>query len=203
MNLRLFVAFLALLVCALMVFGCDDFFVDDSDLVSISVSPASDTIEVAETQPFTATGTLAGGGTRDVTDTATWTSSNTAIATINTAGVAVGVSPGSTNITASQGGVSATVGLTVDQPALSSISITPTNPTPLDASNPTQQFTADGTFSDSSTRNITNAVTWNSSNTNVATISSSGLATRVAAGTTNITATLGSVTSNSVALTVN
>lgn len=204
MNSRATVAFVALLLCALLVFGCDDFFVDEADLASISISPASDTIEVAETQQFTATGTLTGGGTRDVTTTATWASSNTAIATVNASGVAVGVSPGSANITANQGGVSASVSLTVDPPALSAITITPTNPAndpPVINVNETQQFAANGDFADFTTKDITTAVTWTSSSTNVATITSAGLATGLAAGTTTITATLGSV-SDSITLTV-
>jgi len=66
----------------------------------------------------------------------------------------------------------------------------------------TMQLTAMGNYTSGSPLNITSAVTWNSSNPSVATISASGLATGVAAGGTNISATLGSVTSNSVTLTV-
>lgn len=204
MRSRTVVAFLGLWMVGLLLLGCNDFFVDDEDLASISISPASGTVAVAETQQFTATGTLADGGTLDVTDTATWTSSNTAIATINASGVAVGVSPGSSNITVTQAGVSASVSLTVDPPALSGITIIPTNPPndpPVINVNATQQFAADGDFADFSTRDITNAVTWASSNTSVATINTSGLATGLAAGTTNITATLGTV-SDTITLTV-
>ncbi len=59
----------------------------------------------------------------------------------------------------------------------------------------TQQFTATGTYSDSSTANVTAQVTWNSSNTATATITAAGLATGVAVGTSNITASLSGVTS--------
>jgi len=55
----------------------------------------------------------------------------------------------------------------------------------------TTQFTATGTFGNAnhaSTQNITSSVTWSSSNTSVATVNSSGLATGVGAGTTTITA---------------
>src|SRR5262249_19247747 len=82
---------------------------------------------------------------------------------------------------------------------LTSIGVTPANPTvPVGG---TQQFTATGTYSDSSTQNVTNQVTWASSNTAAATINSTGLATAVAAGTTTISATLGAV-SGSTGLTV-
>ena len=65
----------------------------------------------------------------------------------------------------------------------------------------TQQFTAMGTYSDGGTQNLTSQATWTSSNTGVATINAGGLATGVSAGTTTISATLGSV-SNNATLTV-
>jgi hypothetical protein len=58
----------------------------------------------------------------------------------------------------------------------------------------TQQFTAIATYSDSSTQNITNAVTWGSSNAGRATISSTGLATFITAGSVDITANTAGVT---------
>src|ERR1039458_2300430 len=66
----------------------------------------------------------------------------------------------------------------------------------------TQQYTATGTFGDNSTGDVTSQVTWVSSATNIATISTAGLATAVALGTTNITAKSGSVISPASVLTV-
>jgi Bacterial Ig-like domain (group 2) len=84
---------------------------------------------------------------------------------------------------------------------LQSIAVTPLSPS-IAAGN-TQQFTATGTYSDNSTKNITGSVTWASSNPLFATIASTtGLATGVALGTTEITATLGSVVSPNDPLTV-
>ena len=82
---------------------------------------------------------------------------------------------------------------------LSSIAVNPTNPT-LQIGH-TQQFTATGTYSDNSTKDITSEVTWTSSKTSVATISSSGLATTASGGASTIVATLGTV-SGSTTLTV-
>ncbi len=62
----------------------------------------------------------------------------------------------------------------------------------------TQQFTATGTYSDSSTQNLTSQATWNSSNTTRATINTNGLATGVTAGTTTISATLSGVSGNTL-----
>ncbi|MBS1866296.1 MAG: beta-propeller fold lactonase family protein, partial [Acidobacteria bacterium] len=84
---------------------------------------------------------------------------------------------------------------------LSSIAVTPAAPANLKVG-ATQQFTATGTFSDSTTADITSTVTWTSGTPATATISAAGLATGVAAGTTAITAKMGTVTSPAVTLTV-
>jgi hypothetical protein len=80
-----------------------------------------------------------------------------------------------------------------------SIAVTPANPSI--ALNGVQQFTAIKTLSDSSTLDVTNSVTWTSATPAVATISGSGLATALSAGTSVITATSGAV-SGSTMLTV-
>ena len=77
-------------------------------------------------------------------------------------------------------------------PTLTSIAVTPANPTVLTGA--TQQFTATGTYSDGSTQNITSQVSWNSSTSAVATINASGLASGVSAGSTTISATQSGVT---------
>lgn len=80
---------------------------------------------------------------------------------------------------------------------LSSIAVTPATPSITVAA--TQQFTATGTYSNGSKADITASVTWSSSDTAIATVvSTSGLATAVAAGTPTITATSGSVSGNTV-----
>lgn len=83
---------------------------------------------------------------------------------------------------------------------LASIAIAPSSPSvPLGL---TQQFTATGTFTDTSTANLTNSVGWTSATPGTASINaSSGLANALAVGSTVITATSGSV-SGSVTLNV-
>jgi len=85
------------------------------------------------------------------------------------------------------------------QKTLTSIGVSPT--TPSINSGSTQQFTATGHYSDGSSADLTTAVTWNSSEPTVATISNQGLATAVATGASLIKATSGSV-SGSTTLTV-
>ncbi|HUN54109.1 MAG TPA: FG-GAP-like repeat-containing protein [Smithella sp.] len=57
----------------------------------------------------------------------------------------------------------------------------------------TQQYTAMATFSDTSTLDVTNLVTWSSSDTNKATVDSAGLVTAVGTGTATITAKWGNI----------
>ena len=70
--------------------------------------------------------------------------------------------------------------------------MTPANPSV--AKGQTQQFTATGTYSDNSTENLTSQVTWASATTSVATITTTGLASAVARGSSSITASLSGVT---------
>jgi hypothetical protein len=85
-------------------------------------------------------------------------------------------------------------------PSLVSISVNPVNPA-IDISQ-SQQFTAVGTFSGVTTKDLTNEVIWSSSNSGVATISSGGLASALTAGTTVIKATSNGVVGQTT-LTVN
>src|SRR5207237_1310427 len=78
---------------------------------------------------------------------------------------------------------------------LTSISVFPANPTIPPGG--TQQFFAVGGFTSGPKQNLTNAVTWSSSNPAVAMISnasgSQGSAAGIAVGSTTITASLGSI----------
>ena len=179
-------------------------------LSSIAVTPANPSIARGTTQQFKATGNCRDNTTRDVTDSVTWTSSNTAIATISNAvgskGVATSVAVGQTTIKAASGSISGSTGLTVPtatQVQLVSIVVIPSNRSI--ARGTTQQFKATGQYNDNTTRDVTASVIWSSSNTAVATISnvagSKGLATAVAAGTSTIKAVLDSI-SGSAGLTV-
>jgi len=170
-------------------------------LVSIAVTPTSASIAAGGTEAFTATGTYSSGPTQNITTSVTWTSSSTTVATIATTGVASGVAAGTTSITAKSGSITSNAAaLTVTAPTLVSIAVTPTSASITAGA--TQAFTATGTYSSGPTQNITTSAAWTSSSTTVATIASTGVATGVAAGTTNITAKSGSITSNAAALTV-
>jgi hypothetical protein len=171
-------------------------------LTSVAVTPATPAnLRVGSNQQFTATGTFADGSTEDITSQVTWVSDAPDTAIFNYPGVVAGLSSGTATITASLNGItSPSIPLTVI--SLSSIVVTPASPTNL-AVGSTQQFTATGTLTDGSTEDITSEVIWSSDTPTTATITSSGLATGIAAGITNITATVPEVvTSPAVSLTV-
>ena len=172
-------------------------------LLSIAVTPSNPSFGAGATQQFYATGTFSGGSTYDLTRSVVWSSTSPTVATISnvagTQGLATASVAGTTTIKAVSGKISGSTLLTVS-PSLLSIKVTPTASSI--ALGTGQQFTATGNYSDGSTQNLTNAVIWSSSATNVATINGAGLATTVATGTTTINATSGSVTT-STTLSVN
>ncbi|MCE9574407.1 MAG: Ig-like domain-containing protein [Deltaproteobacteria bacterium] len=183
--------------------GSTDLTVTAATLESIAVTPAGSSIAKGLSQQFTATGTLSDTTHVDLTTQATWTTGDSAKATVSTSGMVAGVGVGTTSVTATVNGISGATDVTVTSATLESISVTPT--TPSVAKGLTQQFTATGTYSDASFVNITDQVTWSASDISVVTISnaagSRGLATASGTGTSIIGATLAGV-SGTTTLTV-
>lgn len=183
--------------------------VSSAAITSIDVTPKNSTVPAGYERQFTATATLSDGSTSDVTQDVLWTSNNTGIATISNAdgskGRATGVAAGTTSIVARSGAVQGSTVFNVSSATLSSIGVTPANPSI--AKGRTQQFTATGTFSDATTEDLTTQVTWASTAATVATISnadgSRGLAQSVDVGSTTISAARGGTAiSGSTTLTV-
>jgi trimeric autotransporter adhesin len=175
--------------------GSSTLTVTPAALVSILVNPSAATAPVGTTQAFTATGTYTDGSTQDVTQSGHWSSSNGASATVSNTpgsqGVANALTTGMTAITVSLNGVNGTAALTVSPAALVSLALSPQNPTiTLGMS---QGFTATGTYTDSSTQDVTTVVQWNSSPVSVAVINNVGLATSAAPGAATISATMGTI----------
>ena len=172
-------------------------------LVGIAILPSNPRIEAHTLLKFTAVGTFSDGSTGSNLAGVSWKSSAPKVASMRSSGTAFGKKTGSATITASASGLKGTTTLTVSNGTLVSLAITPANSTVSNGS--TQQFTATGTFSDSTTQDITINVHWSSSHASVATIanapSTAGLATTVGVGSTTIGANSGGVTS-STSLTV-
>ena len=87
-------------------------------LVSIAVAPATATVTVGATQQYTATGTYSNNSTALITNGVTWSSSSPAFGTVAASGMATGVAPGSTTITATSGALSGNAVLNVTAPVV-------------------------------------------------------------------------------------
>lgn len=173
-------------------------------LRSILLTPANPSIAAGLNQQFIALGVYADGTSVDISDKVAWSSATAAVSSVNNQGMAVALQPGTSVITASLAGKSATSLFTVTSAVLTNISISPPDTSVADGL--TTQFIATGVYSDGSTENISSAVNWLSSDPSIAVIASGqaasyGLATAVAPGSTQISASLGSL-STSTGLTV-
>jgi hypothetical protein len=170
-------------------------------LSSIEVDPPLAIGKIGLSQPFTATGTYSDGSVKNVSSQSVWSSSNTAVASLSgspTTSQSVNcVSSGSTVITAVVGTVSGSTGYscTVIAPTLLSINVTPANPSVN--VNTAASYIATGTYSDGTTQNVTLAATWGSSSPGVVAmgspITNPELGTCKITGSSNITATIGTV----------
>ena len=125
---------------------------------SIAVTPANPSVAKGLTEQFTATGTFSDSSTQDLTSQVTWASATPAVATITSDRPGVDVAHGSSTITATDGAVSGSDHADGQRRGPASIAVTPANPSI--AKGLTEQFTATGTFSDSSTQDLTSQVTW-------------------------------------------
>ncbi|HTR63122.1 MAG TPA: Ig-like domain-containing protein [Candidatus Binataceae bacterium] len=165
-------------------------------LTGIDVFPESLNIAAGVKAQLTAVGTFSDGTTLDLTSAATWTSGNPSSAVVSnlpgTRGQVTGVAPGIASVTARLESLAGSATVTVTTPTLSSITVTPVDPSIPKGTE--QQFNATGTYTDGTTQDLTNSVTWTSSNTAVAQVSNApgtqGDATGTGVGTTTITATM-------------
>ena len=174
-------------------------------LTKISLSPATASIHVGEEQAYVAQG-LDQYHNPMTGITFTWVSSDdgandNAIAVFH-GGVATGVSPGTMHVTASASDItSAPAALTVlaPTPALATILVTPAQPSIFTGGS--QQFSAVG--KDQYGNEMSGVVfTWSSANSSTATVTDTGLATGLAAGSTTINASAQGVHGNGSILTV-
>lgn len=153
-------------------------------------------------------GTTTGCNTTDAYghSVSNWNTSNASIATINGTGVATGVAVGSANLTAVVAGVtSSPFALSVTPPAvtLTSVTLATTGGVSSIVAGATNQLIATCHYSDGSTTICTTTdshgnapSSWASTAPTIATVSSGGLATGVAVGSTNMTAVVAGITSS-------
>jgi uncharacterized protein YjdB len=168
-------------------------------LQTIQVDPPSPTISAGLSLPLSATGVYSDSSTQDITAQVTWSSSDPSVAavsnTVGSEGLVVGVTVGTSVISATLNTVVASTTVTVTPAVLQQIQVTPANtsrPKGLSLS-----FVATGVFSDATTQDLTTQVTWTSTNTVVASVSNAagqeGRALAQNVGATTIRAALGAL----------
>ena len=152
----------------------------NTPVTGVSLDKTSLSMAVGETMTLTATVTPSGATDKTVS----WSSSNTSVATVSSTGVVTAKSVGNANITAttSDGGKKATCSVTVRVP-VTGVSLDKTSLSMV--AGETQKLTATVLPSNATDK----SVIWSSSNTSVATVSSSGVVSAKAGGNSVITVT--------------
>lgn len=181
--------------------------VTDATLVAIGVTPPAAVIARGTTQQFTASGTYSDGTTQDITAFVVWSASSDRVASISNTAGASGLSSaraaGSSTIVATLSGKTGSASLVVSADDPVAVMVSSTNP--AIAQGTMQPFVAKGLYADGSTQELSDDVTWESSDPAVLAISnaggSHGLGTGLAKGSVLVTASFG-LLSGSLAFTV-
>jgi len=178
--------------------------VSDATLLTIVITPNTPTLAKGTSRSFTATGSYNNGTTQDLTTQVTWSSSDGSLLGVSNAaatyGQATALAEGHADVTATFGNISGSTTVTISPATLTTITLSPANASIV--RNTDLQFTAQGTFSDGSTQDVTQSVTWVSSVPAFATISNAashrGTASGSSGGTTTISATKDGITGSTM-----
>jgi uncharacterized protein YjdB len=168
-------------------------------VASIILTPANPTVAIGATAQMQAEARNDQGAA--MTGVAlSWSSSNEAVASVSAAGLVTAKTAGTANITVAGGGKSTATTVTVPAappavPVVTTITLSPANPTV--AIGAMQQMQAVVRDADGAVMTGV-ALTWASSNTNVAHVSAAGLVTARAAGTATISVVAGDKTTSTV-----
>lgn len=161
--------------------------VTEAEVLQVSVTPDSASIAKGTEQQFVAIAHLSDGSSQDVTNQASWQSSNVNTATIDSSGQAQAINVGDATITATfDGQTSSGAMLTITPALLSQIQVTPVNASVPAGEN--QQFQVTAIYDDGSQQDVTAQASWSSSNPAFATVNASGLAQGIAEGSSTIQA---------------
>ncbi|MEP7383055.1 MAG: Ig-like domain-containing protein, partial [Gemmatimonadota bacterium] len=180
---------------SLLLVSCDSPFApDDVAVARIETTPLTATISVGETRAVTVRVLDAGGATL-TNRPLFWSSQNPAIASVSQDGIVSGIAAGGTQIAVSVGGKSAIVPVTVNARPVSLVRVTPSTVSIIAGA--TTQLAAQALDAGSEVVEG-RPVIWATGNAAIATVTSTGLVTGVATGTTNITATIDGVVGSSV-----
>jgi hypothetical protein len=170
-----------LYVDGVLVFGKEPKPVVVVPVTGVSLSDTTASVNAGSTITLTATVKPSDATNKSVS----WSSSNTAVATVSSAGVVTGVKEGNATITVKtqDGSKTASCLITVTNIPVSVTGVTLTPSTASVNIGGTAQLTATVVPSNASNKKVS----WSSSNLNIATVSSDGLVSGIAAGSATIT----------------
>jgi len=179
-------------------------------LTDIYIDPVASSINIGDKQSYNAICKYSDGSLHNLPSNGVWQSSKTSVATVQITGVttawATGVTEGNTIITARVGDITSNEAtLEVAAPtSLTSIQVTPAQATVVVGTQ--DQFTAIASYSDGSSKDITQKATWLTDNAEVVSIittgENAGLAHALNSGVANIYAVMNNVASNTAEITV-
>lgn len=155
-------------------------------LTRVEITPQILDIALGEIVQFKAMGTYSDGHTLDISSSVFWSSAPQGLLDLSVSGLATGRKLGTVTVNARAGNITGTGTLTVSAARLRSIDVTTGKMImPLGT---TQQMVATGTYTDHSTHDLTNSVSWSSAADHIISITSSGVADAKVQGTAIISA---------------
>ncbi len=164
------------------------------ELTKIVISPANRSIAQGTALQLTATGTFSDGTEKDLTSSVTWQASPTAVAKIDARGNLTGLTQGAAQVSAETQGVTGDASVTIGPPALLSIVVSAAQSSLHLGESET--LTATGAFSDGSSQNLTQSVTWQATPSTIAIIDSHGHLSSLAQGSAQVSAADQGITGN-------
>ncbi len=176
-----------------------DLMVSDASLVGIDVTPISSTVAVGLLQQFEAIAQFSDGSQKVVTDQVEWSSSSQIVSLLgnDNPGLLRTNSSGNVLLIATLNKMKGFTSLKVSDATLNNLTVTVTD---KQAMGTTQKLTAEAEYSDGTTVDVSEQVSWNSMDATIAHVSntagSRGQVSTLSTGTVSISANMGSISSS-------
>ncbi len=162
-------------------------------VLALTIGGSAAAATAGQSRTLVATAALSDGTSVNVTTLATWTSSNSTVATVTPVGAVSFLTAGGVDIRATYQGVTGafTFAVTVATPTVTTVTVSGIGSTA--AVGQTGALVATAVYSNGTTANVTTDAVWTSSNTTVATVSNSGMVTFRSVGDVGLQATFNNV----------